>query len=374
MKHFYTLFFLLGLLPFSSSAQNFAKTTIQVSSMMGKEVTDPRSAQWEKEVDLISGPISKSKLYRMKSVADALVGFLHDSCLSAVDYSPTWHGEYFSKKNSPGPQLVFGVTCRFSDQKATLRIVANDIRPLLDHLPVGGQDFLTVRVDTAGKGTGLFFEYDSADGDDGTQGMKNKSWLVTTGDDQLPYIPVTRKEYLTEAKMELTDIKNSILSDLQQKMPVRPDAVQAAEKQAAIDQLNTAYSGMTLEIRMRQFLGSYKTDEQYLQEYTERGTASLDKTLRLMDSLLTRSLSCELAAPAIVSVPAVYFRGFEDGHGDKMLIRMNNAYFNSSLSEEKPQLFLVTWTYDPSMTLTAEIDRQLAEKFDGQLLRGLLGR
>ena len=54
-----------------------------------------------------------------------------------------------------------------------------------------------------------------------------------------------------------------------------------------------------------------------------------------MDSLLTRMPAAELAKPAVVSVASTEFRGFEDGQTNYMLIRMNTAYFNYMLSEEK---------------------------------------
>jgi hypothetical protein len=74
----------------------------------------------------------------------------------------------------------------------------------------------------------------------------------------------------------------------------------------------------------------------------------------------------------VVSAAAADFRGFEDGQTNYMLIRMNAAYFNNGMTEEKPQLFLVTWHYDVANASTAELDRQLTERFDGQKLQGML--
>jgi hypothetical protein len=57
-----------------------------------------------------------------------------------------------------------------------------------------------------------------------------------------------------------------------------------------------------------------------------------------------------------------------------MLVRMNAAYFNNALSDEKPQLFLVTWHYEGANASAAELDRQLTAKLDGQGLREMLGK
>jgi len=193
---------------------------------------------------------------------------------------------------------------------------------------------------------------------------------VTRQCEQLPYTPITRKEYLQEARAELTNIKNGIIEKIKLRTPVRSAAIQEAEKKAAIDELNHSYSGADLEVRTRLFLRNYQPDEAYLQGSIEKATASLDQTLRLMDNLASRSTSAELNKPAMVSVEAASFRGFEDNAADRnMLVRMNPAYFNANLSSEKAQLFLVSWSYDPAATTTAGIDCQIRENIDFRQLQ-----
>jgi hypothetical protein len=156
------------------------------------------------------------------------------------------------------------------------------------------------------------------------------------------YIPVTRKEYLQQAKAELTGMKNSIVEGWKLQVRVRPAAVQEAEKKANIDQLKAMYSGADLEVRMRIYLRNYKTDEQYLKENTDKETAGPLSTLRLIDDLLAHMSATELSKPAIVSVPSPDFQGFEDGKTDNMLIRMDAAHSDRSLSEVKEQELLVS--------------------------------
>jgi hypothetical protein len=156
-------------------------------------------------------------------------------------------------------------------------------------------------------------------------------------------------------------------------MPVRSAAVQEREKKMAIDQLNTMYSGADLQVRMKMLLKNYKNDDEYLKEHTDKATADLDSTMRYMENLLTHLPAAELNKAAIVSVQAADFRGFEDGHSGKMLIRINASFFNACPASEKPRFFLVTWSYDPSQPEAVIIDRQIQEKFDTQTLRGMLG-
>jgi hypothetical protein len=156
------------------------------------------------------------------------------------------------------------------------------------------------------------------------------------------YIPVTRKEYLEQAKAELTAMKNSIVEGWKLQVRVRPAAIQEAEKKANIEQLKAMYTGIDLEVRMRIYLRNYKTDEEYLKENMDKETAGPISTLRLIDSLLAHMPAADLGKPAIISVASPDFQGFEDGKTDNMLIRMDAAHSDNNLIEDKQQEFLVS--------------------------------
>ena len=374
MKRFYVLLSLLFVFPSLSPAQYSAKS-INVSTVLSTgEVPVASSPQWDKGQDQVNGHISKSKLTRMKNVTGALISFLHDSCILEGGYNPLIQSAYFSENTGSGPLTKFGVQFNFDDKKARLTIMANDISPLLGQMTVNNQDFLTITIPTSIKNDCPYYEYATGADETGESSSRTKTWLVTTGNKQLPYTVVTRGEYLREARTELTGVRNGIIADIKQKAPVRSLAEQEAEKKATIDQFNATYSGVDLQIRIKQFLKNYKTDEEYLKATIEQGTADLDNTLHLMDSLLTHCPAGELNKPAAVSAAAADFRGFENDHSDKMLIRINETYFNQSAGTETPQFFLVSWHYDPSETMAADIDRQLSERLDAQKLKALLGK
>jgi hypothetical protein len=354
-----SILFSLGLSPIFAFAQDLA------FSNRNAETTAVRM-EWSKAEDQVNGLISKDKLDKMKELSGALVNFLRDSCLGGGGSNlgrGTWHGEYNSGKNSPGAQLKYGVTCHFAEQNADLSITANDLQPLLDQLVVNGQHYLTMRIASASEKHTSYFADD-----------QTKMWLVTASKGQLPFIAVTRKEYLAEAKAELLAMVKSIEAGWKLKIPVRSAAAQEAERKAVIDQLKSMYSGTDLAIRVRVYLQSYKSDEEFLKANIAAETAGFRATMRLMDSLTARLGAAELGKPAVVSVGAADFRGFEDGQSNYMLIRMNEAYFNKTLSDEKPQLFLVSWHYDGANATAAELDRQLTAKFDGRVLQEMLDK
>jgi hypothetical protein len=346
-----SILFSLGLLPVFTSAQDFAYSSQKAESTAVR-------AEWSKADDLVNGSITKDKLAKMKEVTGALVNFLQDSCQGA-----TWHGEYNSDKNSPGAQLKFGVSCHFAGQNADLNVTANDLQPLLDQLVVNGQHFLMMRIATASDNRTLYY----GDG-------QTKMWLVTEDKGQLPFIAVTRKEYLFEAKAELSSMVKSIEAGWKMKVPVRSAAAQEAERKAVVDQLKSMYTGTDLVIRVRVYLHSYKSDEEFLKANIASETAGFRATIRLMDSLTAHLGAAELGKPAVVSVGASDFHGFEDGQSNYMLIRMNEAYFNKTLPDEKPQMFLVTWHYEGANASAVELDRQLTSKLDGRALQEMLNK
>jgi hypothetical protein len=358
-----SILFSLALLPLFAFAQDLAY------SNKNAETTAVRRG-WSKAEDQVNGLIGKDKLDKMKAVTGTLVNFLRDSCLGGGgsdagvgDYSATWHGEYNSDQNSPAAQLKFGVTCHFADQNADLSITANDLQPLLDQLVVNGKHFLTMRAATASEKHTSYFADD-----------QTKMWLVTSGKGQQLFTAVTRKEYLVEAKAELLAMVKSIEAGWKLKVPVRPAAVQEGERKAVIDQLKSMYSGTDLAIRVRVYLHSYKSDEEFLKANIAAETAGFRATIRQMDSLTARLGAAELGKPAVVSVVAADFHGFEDGQSNYILIRMNETYFNKTLSNEKPQLFLVTWHYEGANASAVELDRQLTEKLDGRALQEMLDK
>jgi hypothetical protein len=270
--------------------------------------------------------------------------------------------------HSKMPGTAFGIDCHFAEQHAELTITANDLQPLVGHLAVGRLQFLTMEISPAIKNGAPYFESTGVDGN-----VTVRRWLITTGIDELPYEAVTRKEYLQAAKVELAGEKGAIVAAVKEKVRVRPTAVQEAEKKATIEQLKAMYTGTVLEVRLRQYLKNYRTDEQFQQDNIDNEATTVDNAMRLMNDLLTHMPATELNKPAVVSVPAIDFNGFEDGHTDKMLVRMNPTYYNGERSAEKPRVLLVEWRYDASTAGASEIDQQLMENFDAQALRTMLG-
>jgi hypothetical protein len=364
MERLYALFLLALALPAISSANGEDPRPRPSAN---------RHSSWKRSKDLVNGRISRSKLVTMQDVTDNMIIYLQDSCSTEETNSTIWHAEFISDGSS---MMRFGVQCNFAE-KASLKIMANEIAPLLNHLVVNGTDYLTLKPLTGVRNESPYFEYsadeEANDTPAGVNSLQTKTWLIASDGKNLPYTTVSRREYLKEAMAELEQIRAGIVAKVKAVTPVRPVAVQESEKKAILDQFNSTYSGIELQVRVKGFLQRYRTDDVYLEEKIKLAAAEVDETLHLMQDLLSHLSAPALGKPAIVSVQATDFQGFEDGHADsKMLIRFNKAYFDGGLGGEKPQFFLVRWTYDPSNQLAANLDQLISQKFDGRALKDLL--
>jgi hypothetical protein len=354
-----------------------------VSAATAMDPAGPDTQEWQKAEDRILGHIQAGKLAKMKNMAASIISYFQHTCFTEGAGNPVWHGEYFPGANGVSSPR-FGVRCIFynhEDENAStnsdLTVFANDISPLLGRTVVNDKEFITLKIAGAPQKQGSAIEFDmpaSVSGNTAAQETEDsrplhvKAWLITTGS-SLPYVPVTRKEYLEEARKELENKKELIIEDDRATVRIRPAAVQEAEKKQMLEELAREYSGTELQARTRIYLQHYMSDEDYVKQADEKNTAGLNFRIRLIDSLLARSTALELAQPAIVSAQADSFEGFEDGRANPtMLVRMKPGYFSSVAEEATPRCLLVCWRYNPADSMAIGIDRQLNENFDGTKL------
>jgi len=322
--------------------------------------------EWQKEEDRIMGHIRSNKLAAMKNASASIVGLFRDSILTEGSVNPVWHGEYFA-----GSRMHFGVRCLFNNEDNTnsdndLTVFANDISPLMSGtITVNGKEYTTIKAATTVNGN-ITFDFDM------DNSLHVKAWLITADSAALPYIPVTRKEYLEEAQKELEGLKSMAEADTRARIHVRSAAEQEAEKQQMLQQLKNNYSGAELEARTRVYLHNYIKDEDYLTQTIASNVVNYTAALQIIRSLLLGSTVKQLAQPAVVSVKAEDFRGFEDGRANTTaLVRMNPAYFNSS-DDQAPKCLLICWRYNPNDSHAAGIDSQLNTNFNSQSFKSLL--
>lgn len=368
MKQIYALLTFVLVLPFTVPAQTIVDN-VTASGIIHE--ASKKAPAWEKQEDRINGRISRSNLEKMKSTTEAIAAFLQDSALSIEQYSPVWHGEYFPGNNN-SPLQRFAMSCSFiahNENKGDLLIMANDMSPMLQSVSLNGHEYFSLKSASSTNTDCPHFEL-APEG----KNIRLKFWVVAANNANLPYAPVTRKDYLQDAIAGLTSIKNERSDRVKEQNPIRTTAVQEAEKKAYIDHINNTYSGTEREVRMRMFLKNYQSDEDFQKEKIKEYCGGLDSSLHLMDSLFHLP-AAELNRPAMILGDVADFQGFADGIPEaNMLIKPNGSFINPALSTDKPQFFVVCWRYNPADEQAAELDKQLTAQLKCSELRTFLGK
>lgn len=356
--------------PLATLANGPAKDSV-IDGNPGKTAT----TIWKKADDLITGKIAKPQLIKMKATTDSLLAFLRDSCLAGTGLQSVWHAEYLGERTAVGDRLRYGIQCDFATGagNASLSILVNDLTPLTGHITIDGKDVMTLPISSGVRNECPYFEV-KGQTEAGTPAATTQSiWLVTARPDMLPYIPVTRREYLHMVIDDLNSTKERIIADVKGRTPVRSAEEQAADKKRDLDDLTARYSGNELEMRTRSYLDRYKSDEDYLKENIDVATADVDTSLHMIQGMLDHLAPVTLAAPAIVSPTARDFEGFRDGEpGMVMLIQPNPAFSQPGAAPEKPQFLVITWNSDPANDTAAGLTSQIAKDLDTRILKEML--
>lgn len=357
--------------PPQSNAQSSARTLLTTVT------------PWQKQEDHMEARVPGKLSSEMKKVVGNLAAWAQQAGVDSLGCTPAWCGAYFGSRSNVFPLLQYEMRAGFytgevgmlnagPGKEGRLVITVNDLAALQQTFSLNGNDYLSLRP-TQEIYDGVRYS-ETAGGKEEAQGEGRtaKTWLITYAG-RLPYTVLSRKEYLEEARKEISADKQRLKEDLQQRIPVKTAREEEAAQKREIEAIGNMYSGATRDSRVRSYLASYKPDSVYFKEVFAAQSASLDTDSLLLDSLLTRSSPDSLAKPAVVSVPAHAFREFEDGRpGSRMLAKWNLSYFDKSLSLARPQFIVVSWVYDTADGVAVNIDKQMAGLSFGDLQRWLI--
>jgi len=375
MKQLYVLLLHLAcLFTVCSHAQGLTKSTITTGY-----------PEWKKEDDYMDQRLPNKLVAEMKKIMSVLSLSVQSVYPEPQGCDATWQGAYFSNKENAFPLFKYEMRSRFyigdsgssdpgSRKESRFTITANDLSLLQQPFDLNGKTYPSVRL-MKPVFNGIWYDAFRNDKEDTAAGFRQiKTWLISYPD-SLPYFFMTRKEYLEQALQEIAAGKEGLKEDLKQRIPVKSFEEEEATKKREIAEIENTYSGVAGSNLVKRWLASYKPDSVYFKEVFTAKAIPFDADSVRVDSLLKKSSAEDLQRPAIVSGPASGFSGFADSLSDgRALIKWNMDYFNRQISMARPQFMVVVWQYDPSNGVAAEIDKQLAEKFDFCILSGLLGR
>ena len=177
-------------------------------------------------------------------------------------------------------------------------------------------------------------------------------YLIVHRKGMLPYIPVTRKQYLDHCIPYITNWWNNSIKSIEQ-MPVRTLEEQEAEKKHTLAKMEKDFAGnpQGLKSAVDYYLAGYKTEQQTRDEQKEKATGEKEAALkRYQDELEQTTKDGLLDASAIV--PSFFnpllenTTIFVDEKKGSMVVIENPDYMRKDLPKYVPQFFVVTWVWN----------------------------
>ena len=157
-------------------------------------------------------------------------------------------------------------------------------------------------------------------------------------------------------------------------MPERTEAEQQISKQTGLDNALKYTPASRVEERKADYLKNYKTDRQRKDENIQRTTNYFDGLIKSIDDAWKSLSENELNEPAVVdAINSVFsFKGFTTQEkGGRMIVFVNNEYFNTKLPGYVPQLIVLYWQWDKN-TPAQYFKKQLEENFSVDKLKAML--
>jgi hypothetical protein len=195
--------------------------------------------------------------------------------------------------------------------------------------------------------------------------------VVISRDGELPYIPITQKQFLTFLRKDIEALRKKFLKS------------DSGYHSYLLKQIETARTGKHANEAARE--KAIKTAEYYYEEYKKRRAtrgpleeAEYLNKLKNIDDYLASHTEAEMAQPVKTPSMGDFNGNFESrGKNGKLyeLVRINFAYFKKELPRYVPQFFVLYWTWDDTNNApAAEFKRQLEENFPIKRLKALLDK
>ena len=192
---------------------------------------------------------------------------------------------------------------------------------------------------------------------------------------QLPYKPISRSKYLTAfLKDKAAMYKQSKEGLLKRK--VRTDAEEDVYKNQQIEkEINKPGNELAKEKAKSNFLRGYSSDKQRLQKDLDKAEEVYQKEIKAANDFLKNTPTAELDKPAYVENTSYSysFIKFANENNGRMIVHVNDDYFNSKLPAFVPQFLVVYWywnTEKASLDFASHIENNL----DFKLLQAMLDK
>jgi hypothetical protein len=192
----------------------------------------------------------------------------------------------------------------------------------------------------------------------------------------LPYIPVTRKQYLDQCIINNSKIFDDMIT-AQEQMPLRTLEEQEKEKNAKLAKFEKDFGSDPKRLRstVDHYLSGYQTDQQQREESIKKIKKIKENEIKKFRDELEKTTGAGLLdSPAVVLV--MYYPGpiFEtDPLKGHMLVTENPAYIRKELPKHVSQVFAVWWTFD-NWTPQERINEIMEQDFPFEKLQAMIDK
>ena len=206
-------------------------------------------------------------------------------------------------------------------------------------------------------------------------GAKFSKTILISRPGQLPYTPVSRKQYLLVFLKNKEDWQKKYVESLL-KNPVRSDAEEEAYKNQQLERVaNQEQNEQTKEKAKANFLRGYKTAKQRQQDDINRAKEVYQQDIKAATDYLANTQEEELAKPAYMENTSYYgsFRKFAAENEGMMMVQVNSSYFNNKLPAHAPQFLVLYWNWNtekPSLDFANHIENN----FNFKALQAMLDK
>lgn len=198
----------------------------------------------------------------------------------------------------------------------------------------------------------------------------------------LPYIPVTRKQYLDHSIEHLTEMMNDQIRQVGD-MPLRSLKEQEEEKKKKLEKFEKDFGKdpKRLKSAVDYYLAGYKTDQEERDGQVKQLTRTWDVILKeYRDELENSRNSGLLDSPAFVldfhpPQPGAAGHIFiDEKQGGNMLVVENPAYLRNDLPKHVPQFMVLHWSTHDDHPPEAKFGEIIKEKFPVEKLAAMIDR
>ena len=196
---------------------------------------------------------------------------------------------------------------------------------------------------------------------------------------ELPYTPVTRKQYLDRALIYANKFYDNMIKGVDL-VPVRSLEEQEALKKKTIEGYEKTYAGdpKRLKSAVDYYLMSYQTDQQRRDDRVKIIVKNKNAVLKQYQDALEKSTADHLLdSPAIVPAPFSPIAGGQvfstEEEGGTMLVTENLKYLRKDLPSDVPQFIVLYWECGDSKP-GKNLRKLFEENFEVEKLQAMIDK